>query len=86
MHLIRLLFSGVTILREGHVPVRVEEHREELLAIKRGERTWEEVDAWRLDLHRQFDAAFAHTALPEQPDFARANDYLLCARRAMVTG
>lgn len=85
MHLIRLLVSGITILREGHVPVRVEEHRDALLAIKRGERTWEEVDAWRLDLHRQFDEAFAHTALPEQPDFARANDYLLRARRAMVT-
>lgn len=36
MHLIRLLFSGITILRDGSVPVRVEEHRERLLAIRRG--------------------------------------------------
>jgi hypothetical protein len=28
MHLIRLLISGTTVLREGFVPVRVEEHRE----------------------------------------------------------
>ena len=37
MHLIRLLLSGITVLREGFVPVRVDEHREKLLAIKRGE-------------------------------------------------
>lgn len=85
MHLVRLLLSGITILREGHVPVRVDEHREEMLAIKRGERTWEEVDAWRLALHREFDAAFVRTTLPAQPDFARANDFLLRARRSMMT-
>ena len=37
MHLIRLLISGIDVLRHGFVPVRVEEHREQLLAIKRGE-------------------------------------------------
>ena len=36
MHLIRLLLSGISIMREGFVPVRVEEHREKLLAIRRG--------------------------------------------------
>ena len=40
MHLIRLLISGTTVLREGFVPVRVEEHRERLLSIKRGEMPW----------------------------------------------
>ncbi len=34
MHLIRLLISGISVLREGFVPVRVGEHREQLLAIK----------------------------------------------------
>ena len=28
MHLLRLLLSGIRVLREGYVPVRVEEHRE----------------------------------------------------------
>ena len=84
MHLIRLLLSGITILRDAEVPVRVEEHRERLLAIRRGEMPWEEVDAWRLDLHRQFDAAFVSTSLPERPDFDRANAFLLKARRSMV--
>ena len=35
MHLIRLLLSGISIMREGFVPVRVDEHRERLLAIRR---------------------------------------------------
>jgi hypothetical protein len=84
MHLIRLLLSGIAILRDGSVPVRVDEYRERLLAIRGGEMPWDEVDAWRLALHREFDDAFTHTALPERPDFERANAFLLRARRSMV--
>jgi uncharacterized protein len=84
MHLIRLLLAGATALREGVILVRVTEHRERLLAIKRGELPWEEVNAWRLELHRAFDAAFAATRLPERPDYDRVNAFLLHARRSMV--
>jgi uncharacterized protein len=84
MHLIRLLLSGVTILREGWVPVRVEEHRERLLTIKRGELPWDEVNGWRLSLHRDFDAAYASTSLPERPDYEWANDFVVRARRSAV--
>jgi hypothetical protein len=84
MHLIRLLLSGITALREGVIPVQVTEHRERLLAIKRGELPWAEANAWRLELHQQFDAAYAATALPERPDSAAANDFLIRARRLMV--
>lgn len=84
MHLIRLLLSGISILRDGYVPVRVAEHRERLLSIRRGEMPWEEIDAWRLALHRELDEAFTHSALPERPDFERANAFLLRARRSMV--
>jgi uncharacterized protein len=82
MHLIRLQLAGITALSEGRVPVRVEdEHRERLLAIKRGEVPWEKVEAWRLELHERFDRAFAATALPDRPDYRWANDYLIRARR-----
>ncbi|MBD1942167.1 nucleotidyltransferase domain-containing protein, partial [Coleofasciculus sp. FACHB-712] len=84
MHLIRLLLSGITVLQEGFVPVRVEEHRQQLLAIRNGEMPWEEVNAWRLSLHRQFDDAFATTSLPERPDYEKANAFLIKARRSMV--
>jgi uncharacterized protein len=80
MHLVRLLLSGTTVLREGYVPVRVDEHRERLLAIKRGELPWEETDAWRLELHAQFAKAFETTKLPERPDYHKVNEFLIRAR------
>src|SRR3989442_11786270 len=36
MHLLRLLLTGAATLRDARVPVRVEAHRERLLAVKRG--------------------------------------------------
>ena len=44
MHLIRLLISGIGVLRDGAISVRVYEHRDRLLAIKRGELSWEAVE------------------------------------------
>jgi len=82
MHLIRLLQSGIVALREGYVPVRVDQHREQLLAIKRGEVPWDEVEKWRLSLHREFEAAFAQTKLADRPDYERANAFLIKARQA----
>lgn len=84
MHLMRLLLSGITVLREGFVPVRVEEHRDALLAIRHGELPWDQIDAWRSRLHAELDAAYAATRLPERPDYARVNDFLVRARRSMV--
>ncbi len=81
MHLIRLLLSGITVLRERFVPVQVGDHREMLLRIKSGAVSWNEVETWRRDLHKQFDRAFEETMLPEKPDYHRANDYLVKARR-----
>ncbi len=81
MHLIRLLLSGITVLRECFVPVQVGEHREALLSIKAGERSWDEVEAWRRALHKEFDDAFEKTSLPEKPNYERANEYLVKARR-----
>ena len=84
MHLIRLLLSGVTVLKEGFVPVRVDEHRAELLAIRRGEIKWAEVNTRRLALHNDFDAALATTKLPERPDYEKANAFLIKARHEMA--
>ena len=42
---------------------------------------WDEVEAWRLELHRQFDEAAESTKLPERPDYERANAFLVKARR-----
>jgi predicted nucleotidyltransferase len=81
MHLVRLLLSGIEVLRTGNVPVRVDAQRDRLLAIRRGEVPWQEVEEWRGRLHREFDAAYEQTALPERPDYERANEFLIRARR-----
>jgi hypothetical protein len=81
MHLLRLLISGIRVLEEGFVPVRVDEHREHLLAIKRGELPWQETEKWRLSLHADFDRALARTQLPDRPDYEKANQFLVKSRR-----
>lgn len=84
MHLLRLLIAGVTILEEGRVPVHAGAYRDKLLSVKRGENSLDECETWRRQLHERFDRAFEKTALPERPDYAAANDWLLRARRSMV--
>lgn len=81
MHLLRLLLTGAATLREHRVPVRVESFRDRLLAVKRGEMPWTEVDAWRQELHQDFEAALRDTTLPERPDYDAANRFLISARR-----
>ncbi len=81
MHLLRLLLTGAATLREGCVPVRVNLHRDRLLAVKRGELSWAEVNDWRLELHHDFEHALAETKLPERPNYDAANRFLIKARR-----
>lgn len=85
MHLLRLLLTGAATLRERRVPVRVEAHRDRLLAVKRGGVPWPDVDAWRQELHRDFERALAETTLPERPDYEAANRFLIAARHERFT-
>jgi uncharacterized protein len=84
MHLLRLLLTGAQTLREGRVPVRVEAHRDRLLAVKRGEIPWAHVDVWRKELHHDFERALTDTKLPERPDYNAANRFLIEARTKMA--
>lgn len=84
MHLCRLLLQGIEILRKNQLNIRVSQDRGTLLSIKNGEVEWEEINAWRLALHKEFDKAFAETTLPERPDYDKANAFLINARRTMV--
>jgi uncharacterized protein len=84
MHLIRLLLSGITVLKEGFVPVRVDDYRSQLLSIRNQEVPWDEVNRWRLDLHGEFDRAFGSTRLPERPNYEKANQFLIKARRSAI--
>jgi uncharacterized protein len=84
MHLIRLLHSGIHAMRAGDIQVDVGEHRDELLAIRRGEVPFDAVEARARELDRAFQEAFAVTTLPDRPDADRANRFLIAARRRRV--
>jgi uncharacterized protein len=84
MHLIRLLYSGIEALRTGEIRIDVAEHRDELLAIKSGALTFEQAKARALELDRGFQEAYRGTKLPEGPDYRRADEFLVWARRRMV--
>jgi hypothetical protein len=57
---------------------------EQTLSFKRGEMPWTGVDAWRKELHHDFEHALAETKLPERPDYEAANRFLIKARRDMA--
>jgi len=84
MHLIRLLHSGIAALQTGEIRIDVAEHRDELLRIRNGGMGFEEVKRRALELDEQFQQAFERTALPEQPDYAQVDAFLIRARRRMV--
>ncbi|MFD3543461.1 DNA polymerase beta superfamily protein [Streptomyces sp. NPDC058662] len=82
MHLLRLLISCRDLLRTGRLAVDAGPHRERLLAVRRGEYTWDEADAWMNRLVAETEAALTATPLPAEPDHARVADFLLRTRRA----
>ena len=74
MHLMCLVpvwkdLSGIIALREGELLVRLNERRDALLTIKRGEQPWPGVNAWGLCLRKEFDEVIASTSLHERPDY-----------------
>lgn len=82
MHLLRLLGSCRDLLRTGRLVVDAGEEREPLLAVKRGEVPWPEVERRMNRLGEEADAALAGSALPAEPDRARVEDFVIRARRA----
>lgn len=81
MHLLRLMHAGLGVLTTREVPVHVGEHRDELLAVRRGQVDWPAVEARRRQLHHQFQQAAHATSLPDRPDYERVDLFLRRARR-----
>ncbi|SHN11346.1 hypothetical protein SAMN05216499_12131 [Actinacidiphila paucisporea] len=82
MHLLRLLISCRDLLRTGALAIDVGDRRDDLLAVRRGELSWEETRGWMRTLHGEVDLAAARTPLPEEPDRARVEDFVVRVRRA----
>jgi len=58
----------------------------DLTKIRDGQMKWDEVNQWRLALHREFEDAFRGTRLPDDPNYAAANALLVKARRSTLLG
>lgn len=82
MHLLRLLASGRDLLRTGELTIDVGTEREELLAVRRGEVPWPEVERRMTRLAEENDAAADASPLPAEPDRARIEDFLIRTRQA----
>ncbi|MBA3825380.1 MAG: nucleotidyltransferase domain-containing protein [Ktedonobacterales bacterium] len=84
MHLVRLLLSGLSAARTGEMDVTAQEHATELVAIRTGRMSFEETYNWATTLQRQFEALMTHSPLPDLPDYATANDFLVRVRSQSV--
>ncbi|MFD9498685.1 DNA polymerase beta superfamily protein [Streptomyces sp. NPDC060035] len=82
MHLLRLLTSGRDLLRTGELTIEVGDAREELLAVKRGEVAWSEVERRMTRLAEENDEAVTRSPLPPEPDRDRVEAFLVRTRRA----
>ncbi|MFF5726013.1 DNA polymerase beta superfamily protein [[Kitasatospora] papulosa] len=82
MHLLRLLASCRDLLRTGELRIDVGDTREGLLAVRRGEVPWGEVERRMTRLAAENDEAAARSPLPPEPDRERVEDFLVRARRA----
>lgn len=82
MHALRLLISGRDLLRTGSLVLDVGDLREPLLAVRRGEVPWREAEAWLNRLTEEAAEAARTSPLPEEPDRARVEDFLIRVRRA----
>ncbi|MET7613837.1 nucleotidyltransferase domain-containing protein [Streptomyces seoulensis] len=86
MHLLRLLSTARDLLRTGELRLDVGEERESLLAVKRGEVPWPEIEARMARLADETDEALLRTPLPAEPDEPRVADFLYRARQASASG
>jgi predicted nucleotidyltransferase len=82
MHLLRLLACARDLLRTGVLTLDVGEQREPLLAVRRGEVPWPEVEARMARLEREAEEAALRTPLPAGPDRRRVEDFLVRTRHA----
>ncbi|MEV4892545.1 nucleotidyltransferase, partial [Nonomuraea sp. NPDC055795] len=78
--MIRLMRCGLHLVRHGDLEIGAGPERERLLAVKRGEVSWQEVAAWRAALAAELESAVS--VLPAAPDRVAVEEFLLDVRKA----
>jgi len=84
MHMLRLLVGGLHLVRHGEPRVDVGDLRERLLAVRRGEVAWAEIERWRASLSADLDEAVRRSPLPAEPDRATVEGLLASVRRRSI--
>lgn len=78
MHALRLGRQGVEFAASGRITLPVPEpERGELMSVRRGERSLQEVTAIYGALERALERALIESPLPQEPDWARINSFLM---------
>lgn len=83
MHLTRLLIVGLHVLTDEVVLVDVGDNRSFLMSIRRGEQPLSIIHSFANEMYAKIDEAYKHTKLPDEPDYVKANEILIRARRMM---
>src|SRR5262245_29569338 len=82
MHALRLGYQGFELLQAGRVTLPMPEpERSRVMAVRRGERSFEEVLAEIDEAERWLEAALERTALPDRPDDEAVDAFLVEAYR-----
>ena len=82
MHAVRLGYQGVELLETGRVTLPMPEpDRSRVMAVRTGERSYEEAVAEVDEVERRLAAALERTTLPDRPDRAAVDAYLVDAYR-----
>ena len=82
MHAVRLGYQGLELLESGRLTLPMPEpERSRAMAVRRGERSFEDVLAEIGELERRLEAALERTALPERPDDHAVDSFLVDAYR-----
>lgn len=81
-HMLRLAYQGIELMRTGTITLPMpEEQREEILGVRQGAMTLDEVLAKTDALEWVLERAIECSPLPERPDMGRVNRWLGWAHR-----
>jgi uncharacterized protein len=82
MHALRLGYQGLELLEAGRLTLPMPEpERSRVMAVRKGERSFEDVLAEIDDVERRLEGALGDTALPDIPDDDAVNAFLVDAYR-----
>lgn len=77
MHLIRLYYTGIDILRYGEINTFREKEHDLLMSIRNGEVSFDEVFSHQEKMEVEMRKAYDESKLPDAPDMERINEFVI---------